>query len=162
VAHAGLEVVARAFYAMHDTKTPLLVGGGAMLLNVGLSLCLPPLFESLDWFAHGGLALANSLATTLELVGLLWLIQGKLGGLEGGRSLPTLLRSAAAAGLMGVTLAALQWTLPNVSALWLGPLGIALGAGVYLGAAWVLGVDEVHAVTRRFRRMRVTHDEPLS
>jgi putative peptidoglycan lipid II flippase len=121
------------------------------LLNVGLSLCLPSLFESLGRFAHGGLALANSLATTLELVGLLWLIRGRLGGLEGGRSLPTLFRSAAAAGLMGVTLAALQWTLPNVNALWLGPLGIALGVGVYLGAAWALGVDEVRAVARRFR-----------
>jgi putative peptidoglycan lipid II flippase len=151
VAHAGLEIVARAFYAMHDTKTPLLVGGGAMLLNVGLSLWLPSLFDSLGWFAHGGLALANSLATTVELVGLLWLIRGRLGGLEEGHSLPTLYRSAAAAGLMGIALAALQWRLPDVNALWLGPLGIALGVGVYLAAAWVLGVDEVRAIVRRFR-----------
>lgn len=147
VAHAGLEIVARAFYAMHDTKTPLLVGGGAMLLNVGLSLTLPSLFESVGWFAHGGLALANSLATTLELAALLWLIRGRLGGLEGRRTFPMLLRSTVAATLMGLVLGALLWALPGVSALLLGPLAIVLGVGVYLVAAWALGVGEARAVT---------------
>jgi len=146
VAHAGLEIVARAFYALHDTKTPLLVGGGAMLLNVGLSLALPPLFESLGWLPLGGLALANSLATTLELLGLLWIIRGRLQGLEGQRSRLTILRSTAAAALMGLALVALLWALPEANPLLLGPAGIALGATVYAGAAWALGVEEVRAI----------------
>ena len=146
VAHAGLEIVARAFYALHDTKTPLLIGGGAMLLNVALSLALPPLFESLGWLPHGGLALANSLATTLELLGLLWIIRGRLQGLEEQRSRLTILRSTAAAALMGLALGALLWALPEVNPLLLGPAGIALGATVYAGAAWALGVEEVRAI----------------
>ena len=146
VAHAGLEIVARAFYALHDTKTPLLIGGGAMLLNVGLSLTLPPLFESLGWLPHGGLALANSLATTLELLGLLWIIRGRLQGLEEQRSRLTILRSTAAAALMGLALGALLWALPEANPLLLGPAGIALGATVYTGAAWALGVEEVRAI----------------
>ena len=146
VAHAGLEIVARAFYALHDTKTPLLVGGGAMLLNVGLSLALPPLFESLGWLPHGGLALANSLATTLELLGLLWIIRGRLQGLEEQRSRLTILRSTAAAALMGLALVALLWALPEANPLLMGPAGIALGATVYAGAAWALGVEEVRAI----------------
>ena len=152
VAHAGLEIVARAFYALHDTRTPLLVGGGAMLLNVGLSLTLPSLFESAGWLALGGLALANSLATTLELLGLLWLMRGRLNGLEGRRSLPALARSAAAATLMGLALVTLLWALPDVNALLLGPVGVALGGLVYLGAAWALGVEEVQAVALKIRR----------
>ena len=146
VAHAGLEIVARAFYALHDTKTPLLVGGGAMLLNVALSLALPPLFESLGWLPHGGLALANSLATTLELLGLLWIIRGRLQGLEEQRSRLTILRSIVAAALMGLALVALLWALPEANPLLLGPAGIALGATVYAGAAWALGVEEVRAI----------------
>jgi putative peptidoglycan lipid II flippase len=152
VAHAGLEIVARAFYALHDTKTPLLVGGGAMLLNVGLSLTLPPLFESAGWLPHGGLALANSLATTLELVGLLWLIRGRLGGLEGRRSLPMLLRVIGATALMGLALGTSLWALPDLNPTLLGAAGMALGGAVYLGAAWALGVEEVRAVTLRIRR----------
>jgi putative peptidoglycan lipid II flippase len=156
VSHAGIEIVARAFYAMHDTKTPLLIGGGAMLLNVGLSLALPPLFEVVGWLAHGGLALANSLATTLEMIGLIWVIRSRLGGLEGRSSLPTLLRSTAAALLMGLALVALLSALPGVNSALLGAVGIALGGLVYLGAAWALGVQEVRAValrlTQRFTR----------
>jgi putative peptidoglycan lipid II flippase len=156
VSHAGIEIVARAFYAMHDTKTPLLIGGGAMLLNVGLSLTLPPLFEVVGWLAHGGLALANSLATSLEMIGLIWVIRGRLGGLEGHSSLPMLLRSTAAALLMGLALVALLSALPSVNSALLGAVGIALGGLVYLGAAWALGVQEVRAValrlTQRFTR----------
>jgi putative peptidoglycan lipid II flippase len=152
VAHAGLEIVARAFYALHDTKTPLLVGGGAMLLNVALSLTLPSLFESAGGLALGGLALANSLATTLELLGLLWLIRGRLNGLEGRRSLPALLRSAAAAALMGLALGALPWAWPDLNVLFLGLIGVALGGLVYVVAAWALGVEEVRGVVSRVRQ----------
>ena len=95
------------------------------MLNVGLSLALPPLFESLGWLPHGGLALANSLATTLELLGLLWIIRGRLQGLEEQRSRLTILRSTAAAALMGLALGALLWALPEVNPLLLGPAGVA-------------------------------------
>jgi len=146
VAHAGLEIVARAFYAMHDTVTPLFVGGGAMLLNVGLSLALPPLFDSVGWYPLGGLALANSVATTLELVGLLWIVRGRLGGLEGRRSLQMLLRIVVAATLMGVTLVALLSTSIFDNVLVLGMVGIILGGSVYFGAAWMMGVGELRAI----------------
>jgi putative peptidoglycan lipid II flippase len=76
-AHAVVEIVTRTFYALHDTLTPVLIGVGAMGINVVLSLIL---IRSL---AHGGLALANSTATILEMVGLLLLIRRRLEGLEG-------------------------------------------------------------------------------
>jgi putative peptidoglycan lipid II flippase len=152
VAHAGLEIVARAFYAMHDTRTPLLIGGGAMLLNVGLSLTLPPLFESIGWLPHGGLALANSFATTLEVVGLLWIVRGRLNGLEGRRSLPILLRITAAALLMGIALEGWLRILSGVNPLLLGLSGFGLGTMIYLGLAWLLEVEEVREVALRLGR----------
>ncbi len=159
VAHAGLEIVARAFFAMHDTKTPLIIGGGTMLLNVGLSLTLPLLFVSLGWMAFGGLALANSLATTLEVVGLVWIMRGRLGGLEGRRSLSTVLRSSAAAALMGLVLVAFLAAFPDADALLLGMTGVILGAVVYFGAAWALGVEEARAFVRRVGRRIPTRRE---
>ena len=68
-AHAVVEIVTRAFYALHDTLTPVLIGVAAMSVNVVLSLIL------IGPLTHGGLALANSTATILEMVGLL-LIMG--------------------------------------------------------------------------------------
>jgi putative peptidoglycan lipid II flippase len=145
VAHAGLEIVARAFYAMHDTVTPLFVGGGAMLLNVGLSFGLPPVFESVGWNPIGGLALANSVATALELVGLLWIIRKRLGGLEGRYSLKMLVRIAFAAALMGLALTALVSISRFDNPLVMGLVGIVLGAITYFGVAWVMGVEELRA-----------------
>ena len=40
VGHCLVEILARAFYAMHDTKTPVLVGAVAMGLNVVFSVLL--------------------------------------------------------------------------------------------------------------------------
>ena len=72
VGHSVVEILVRAFYAMHDTKTPVLIGIVAMSLNVVFSLLFIALFSRLDWMPLGGLALANSLATTLEMVALLY------------------------------------------------------------------------------------------
>ncbi|HEX9013900.1 MAG TPA: murein biosynthesis integral membrane protein MurJ, partial [Anaerolineaceae bacterium] len=96
--HSVIEVVYRAFYSLHDTKTPVLVGASAMGLNVFLSLGFAALFRSLGWMPHGGLALANSLATALEMAAALVLLRRRLNGL-GGDQLATGLAQAAAGSL---------------------------------------------------------------
>jgi putative peptidoglycan lipid II flippase len=84
VGHSVVEIVSRAFYALHDTRTPVAVGVAAMLLNLGFSLLFSALFTGWGLPPHGGLALANSLATFLEMVGLLYLMRRRLNGLGGG------------------------------------------------------------------------------
>ncbi|MCK5429578.1 MAG: murein biosynthesis integral membrane protein MurJ, partial [Anaerolineales bacterium] len=83
VGHSVVEIVSRAFYALHDTKTPVFVGIAAMSLNVVFSYAFSALFFRIGWLPHGGLALANSLATALEMLGLLYLMRGRLNGIEG-------------------------------------------------------------------------------
>jgi len=136
--HAGLEIVARAFYALHDTFTPVWVGGLAMGLNVGLSLTLPAAFGLIGWPPHAGLALANSVATLLEMMGLLVLIRPRVGGLEGRHVLTALVRSGLAALAMGAVLLGWRAMLPDAGALVLGGGGVVLGAAAYLGAALLL------------------------
>jgi putative peptidoglycan lipid II flippase len=98
VAHSALEIVTRGFYSLHDTRTPVIVGTGAMALNVILSLLLVgPLL-------HGGLALANSVATILETGVLAILIRKRLGGLEGRALLRSAAKTTMAAALMGVVI----------------------------------------------------------
>ena len=78
VGHTVLEILVRAFYALHDTWTPVKVGTATMLLNIMLSLGLIRVFGypgSTD-FARGpfgGLALAMSISTAVESA-VLWLI----------------------------------------------------------------------------------------
>ncbi|HWA15390.1 MAG TPA: murein biosynthesis integral membrane protein MurJ, partial [Gemmatimonadales bacterium] len=63
IGHSIMEVLTRAFYAQHDTMTPVLIGTAAMGLNVVFSFTFAWVFSKWGWMPHGGLALANSLAT---------------------------------------------------------------------------------------------------
>jgi putative peptidoglycan lipid II flippase len=82
IGHCVVEVVSRAFYALHDTKTPVTIGILAMTMNYGFSLLFSRLFLQWGWLPHGGLALANSLATFLEMLMLLWFMRRHLSGLN--------------------------------------------------------------------------------
>ena len=154
VGHAGVEIVVRAFYALHDTWTPVWVGGLAMSLNVVLSLTLPGVFAWMGLPAHGGLALANSVATLLEMGGLMALLRPRLGGLEGRALGASVARSGLAAGAMGLLLALWQRALPGASGAVVGAGGILLGAGAYLMGAILIGMDEVRAVRTMLNRSR--------
>lgn len=147
IGHSVMEILARAFYALHDTKTPVIVGTIAMTLNVGFSLLFAALFERLGWMPHGGLALANSLATTLEMGGLLVLMRKRLNGLHGRSILRGFGQAAVAA--LGMGLALIWWEQAQVtSETWLVALGgLGIGGAVYLIAIWLLKVPELRKVT---------------
>ena len=84
IALTALEVIARAFYALSDTLTPVLAGGLQILLMWGLSLWFRDVvFPALGWLPLGGLALGFSISNVIEVGVLLWLLRGKLGGLDG-------------------------------------------------------------------------------
>ncbi len=148
VGHAGVEIVVRAFYALHDTWTPVWVGGLAMGLNVLLSLTLPAAFGRTGLSPHGGLALANSAATLLEMAGLLLLIRPRLGGLEGRSMAVSLARSGVAAVAMAGVLMGWQALLPHAGPLVVGGGGVLLGGGCYLAAAALAGAEELRTAAR--------------
>ena len=96
--HACLEVAARAFFAQQDTVTPLIIAAIFGAINIGLAaLLMGPL-------GHGGLALANSLAVSAEVVILLVILHRRLHGVETGETLSTLVRSLVASLVMGVVI----------------------------------------------------------
>lgn len=142
VSHSLVEIVSRAFYALQDTKTPVVLGSLAMALNVVLSLALAAMFRRWGLPPHGGLALANTLATSLEAVGLLVIMRSRLDGLDFQRMRRSLLATAIASALMSAGLIGwLSWT--NDLSVWLvGGLGVLLGAGVFWLVAWLLGSPE--------------------
>lgn len=151
VGHAGLEIVARAFYALHDTATPVWVGLLAMGLNVALSLTLPGVFVLAGWPPFAGLALANSLATLVELMALLALVRRRMGGLEGWRMLIAFAKNGLAALAMGAALVGWQALLSGAGTLVLGGGGVLLGVAVYMGGALALRAEEPRAVLRLIR-----------
>jgi putative peptidoglycan lipid II flippase len=144
--HSVLEVISRAFYALHDTKTPVVVGVAAMSLNLIFSLLFSELFRQAGWAPHGGLALANSLATLLETCALLYLMRRRLNGLQGGRILKAVGQGGLGALGMGAALFAWLAAAAPLGAALLGLGGVALGAGVYLALLALLRVGELQMV----------------
>ena len=142
IGHSAIEILARGYYVLHDTRTPVIVGIAAMALNILLSLWLRvPL-------ALAGLALANTIATTLEMIVLALLLSRRLGGLGWPQLIATMLKSGVAALLMAVPL---WWAANNLSSapiLLLAPAGLIVGGLVYLGAAALLRMPELQTVRR--------------
>jgi putative peptidoglycan lipid II flippase len=158
--HAAVEIGVRVFYALHDTWTPVRVGVAAMALNVALSLVWVGRLE------HGGLALANSVATTVEMVALYWLLHRRMGGLPLADLVATLVRCGLAAGAMAAAVWAwLAWTGAVLTdgpvRVWVTPLGgMALAVAVYGAAALALGSRELRPLWSALRvRARRAHTE---
>lgn len=148
-AHAGLETLTRAFYAMHDTATPVRIGIASVGLNIVLSLAL------LAPLAQGGLALANSIATTLEMLVLLFLLRPRLGGVDGKTIAMSALKMLVGAIVMAIAMVLYGWTpfAQNSFALLLG--GIVIGGGAYFLTMFLLRSDEI-TLARKSMRSRQT------
>jgi putative peptidoglycan lipid II flippase len=156
IGHSIMEILTRAFYAQHDTKTPVIIGTIAMGLNVVFSLLFIKLFEAIGWMPHGGLALANSLATALEAVTLFVVMRKRLNGIEGRHILHGVIPSMVAT--LGMSALIYGWLSlgQNFSAWILVPTGVVIGGGTYFAALWILRVPELQYLTNGvLRRLKL-------
>jgi len=151
VGHSAVEILSRAFYAMKDTRTPVLVGVIAMSLNIALSLILGPVFLRIGWLAIGGLALANSLATGLESIVLLIILRKRLNGLEGRKIFQLLWKVLLSVTLMGIAI----WWLVDFTNLSNGLIivtGAFAGGGIFAISLLVFRVEDFTVLVRYFMR----------
>ncbi|GAA5343318.1 MAG: murein biosynthesis integral membrane protein MurJ [Anaerolineaceae bacterium] len=148
IGHSLVEVLSRAFYAVQDTRTPVLVGVGAMSLNIVLSILFSRWFQSLGWMAHGGLALANSLATGLESLILLVLVRKRLQGINGHEVLNAGLISLAGSAVMGLAVYGFINVVPLSSRVVSLIGGVVIGVIVYALVLWLLRVPEFTSVQK--------------
>ncbi len=154
VGHSVVEILSRAFYALHDTRTPVIVGTIAMSLNIVFSFAFSALFAGIGWMPHGGLALALSVSTALEMSALFVLMRRRLKGIDGMNILRGFGQSAL--GTLAMSLIIVIWMQAQGSVWIIGLGGVALGTIVYAFAIWVMKVPELFAlyngITRRLKR----------
>ena len=150
-------VLSRAFYSLLNTRTPLYMSAVAVGTNVVLSVALV-----LTPLGHGGLALASSAATWLQVGLLLVMLRREVAKQGRQLALGELAPAVGRMALSGAAMAAAVW-----GALALLPAGggfawkVAclavpglVGVAVYFGAALVLRCDEVAQLRRRLFRRR--------
>lgn len=157
VGFALQEVLARAFYALHDTRTPVIVGVVGVVVNVGLSLALIRVVQGGDVAQgpFGGLALANALATLAESAALWLLLRRTIDGGEDRAVLNVAGRAAIAALAMGVIVYGVAHVLSDHSTFVILAAGGLTGVIAFELLALALGIDEARSLPGAFlRRVR--------
>jgi len=130
-------ILARAFFALSDTSTPMKISVFCLALNLLFA------YQLVHQYREAGLALANTFSACFNLALLSYALRRKLSRLDLGKLPATLLALLAAAGLTGLVAAGL-------SRLWEGHLGhrtlpLKLGAvfgpgAVACGVYWMLAL----------------------
>ncbi|MDP9751536.1 murein biosynthesis integral membrane protein MurJ [Thermoanaerobacter pentosaceus] len=90
------DVLSRSFYSMKDTKTPMINGAMAVLLNIALNLIL------VRYLKLGGLALSTSIAAIFATFLLFYSLKRKVGKIDGKYMFMSFIRAMLASIVMGV------------------------------------------------------------
>ncbi len=152
VGHALVEILARAFYSLHDTRTPVLIGVLAMSLNIGFSYLFVWIFSRLGLMPHGGLALANSLATGIEAGCLIFIMRRRLAGLQGRLILDAVWKASMCAAFMGLVIFLYTRLIQNQPT-WIILLGcIFFGVATFGICAYLFRIGEFHAAVQVVRK----------
>lgn len=147
VPQAAIEIHSRGFYALGDTRTPVALTVGAVIVNIVLSTIL------WERFGVEGLAISLSIASWLEWIFLYWLYAVRTGSAaDAFRDLQAISRIAAAAAAMALFLGLVLPTFdePGTAAAWVTVFAAAIaGLAVYLGVCILLRVEEVEEARNR-------------
>ncbi len=127
--YSAVKIASPTFYSLRDSRTPVIVSVLSVLVNLAINLALVRVM------GYRGLALGTALAAMFNAVALLWLLRGRLGGLEGRRIATSLLKIVIASIVMGLaawcTSAWLTRAIPGDALLWKAVrVTAAIGAGV--------------------------------
>ncbi len=151
-AFAGVRIVVAAFYALQDTRTPVIVAAISLAGNLLLSLIL------MRPFAHAGLALATALSAMVNMGVLVILLAGRLEALNWRTILLSHLRVILASTpivVTGLWVASLAvWSQPDA---WIAKsvmlcVGIGLSVAGYVTMHTLLGSSEIEFLWALIKR----------
>ena len=130
VAFSSVNILARAFYALGDTQTPMKISIGCLMLNLAIAAAL------IVPFRQGGLGIANTVTSVCNVSLLTFALRKKMGKLE-----MESLRATFAPLAIGAVLAGLAaWGCWHEWEIHLGHHNLALKIGAVFGPAIAAGV----------------------
>ena len=137
--YAAVKILAPAFYALNDARTPMIVSLVSIAINYFASSAMAP------HLGHAGLALSTSIVALFSFVALFWAIRTRIGGIHGPDLLSSALKIIAASLAMGAVCY-------GSSHLLRGSLGISKWARLAdLAVSIPLGLAVYYAIARLLR-----------
>jgi putative peptidoglycan lipid II flippase len=136
-----LQIANRAYYALHDTRTPLVMSVVNIVANLLVEIPL------LWWLGEAAMALGTLVSFSLQAAAMLWMLDRRVGGLELSRLARPALKMLAATLVMGAALWLVRASplYPNgeTRLVWATQLLLllTLGGGIYLAASHAMGLE---------------------
>lgn len=139
-AYCSYQILARAFYACKDTKTPLKISCALAVINLVLVF-------SLIWIPQigiGAFGLSTSITFIINVTILILLLRKRLGLLGGRKIAASVLRAIIACGAMAVVVYFLKWNMKAAN--YLTVLGVCVPAGaiIFVLVLWLLKAPELY------------------
>ncbi|MFC1868137.1 murein biosynthesis integral membrane protein MurJ [Thermodesulfobacteriota bacterium] len=154
-AFAGTRIIVSAFYAFQDTKTPVKVAAIALIANLVFSLAL------MGPLKHGGLALALSIASSIQFCFLVFFLKKKMGAWDPVPVIISAGKSIIATVVMGLAIWYLhpRWFSTNpLSGGWHSAINviclILIGVIIYFGLARIFGCRELSSFINIFSGLK--------
>jgi putative peptidoglycan lipid II flippase len=153
-AFSGVKIIAATFFALQDVRTPVRMAIISIIANIILGIIL------MKPLAHGGLALATSLASMLNLGLLAYALRARMGTLGAKKIVQSVARvilSSAGMGIVVWATAAAIFPLENRTSTGL-LIGVAacigIGLSVYGVISFVLKSPELSSILTEARKGR--------
>lgn len=147
VAFGLRDIIGKVFYALKDTKTPMINGAIAMIMNIVLNIIL------VKYLQLAGLALATSISAIVCIFLLFGSLKKKIGYFGQDKIIKTTIKSIVAAVVMGIVTYFVYNIVSNLLGLGFAKEAVSLAISVGIGAITygilvvVLKVDEINVIT---------------
>ena len=145
------KVIVQAFYVVHDTRTPVIIGFFSLMINIACN------FLFFRWLSNGGPPLATSVAAFFDTLALTMIFRWRYGTLGIREVIRSCGKFVVASAVMGLLIFGFlripgafegSWTHRAISL----TAAIVLAAGAYFAAARLLGVRELREMGGVFGR----------
>ena len=153
-AFSMLQIINRAYYAVHDTMTPLVMSAVNIVLNLVVEIPL------LWWMGEAAMAVGTLVSFSIQALVMLLMLDRRVGG----AGLPLLIKPALKMLAATAVMAAVLWALkisplyPRGASRWIWSAQLALmigvGAGIYLAASHLMGLETLRQLVPKRRTTR--------
>ena len=154
VAFGLRDILGKVFYALQDTKTPMINGAIAMIMNIVLNIIL------VKYLQLSGLALATSISAIVCIFLLFGSLRKKIGYFGQDKIIKTTIKSIVAAVVMGTVAYFTYDMVSNLLGVGFVKEAISLVISVGFGAITygilviVLKVDEINVITNMVKKVK--------
>lgn len=148
------QILNRAYYALHDTRTPLFMSIATLVVNLAVEIPLlwaplvhDPATGSWQRLGEAGMAAGTAASFTIQALVMLWMLNRRVGGLDLKSLVPDIGKMLLATALMAGACWLIQHTplypTGQSRTIWVAQLAllIATGATVYLASCAALGIS---------------------